>query len=202
MNKIWKLSIASVLSFSLFSCPSPTNSNPSSTPSAGSSSTPNPGTSVAPSAGATATPVPAPISKVGLTFSYVGLDADKTSPGDNIVPDKANDLHFTGSFNFASESEITLVAINKYENGKVNRTIGWASGTLINWNVAVEANGKPLNTTKTKFLNKLSGNVKFDFYGSDLPGFGLTTAGTQYELDITYKDASGKETIASQVTTL
>jgi hypothetical protein len=193
VKKRWKISVLPIISIVLFACHQEDNKN------SANSSSPTPGVTVAPSPAATA----ATTAGTGK-FLFAGLDADKVSTGYNVVPDNNKDLHFTYSNKFTGEVILTDVIISRYEHGQPKQVAGWATGLTnsLYWVLAVEANGKALNTAKTAKLGKLSGDIRFDFYGSNVPGFGLAKTGTAYQLEITFRDASGKETKIAQKTTI
>src|SRR5690606_6723791 len=97
--------------------------------------------------------------------------------------------------------EVKSIVISRFENGKPNGLTGWQTDPGRYWVLGVEANGKALNTTKVATLGKLSGEVKFDFFGSESGAevYKLADPGTEYQLDIKILNGDKEELVSQKL---
>lgn len=141
------------------------------------------------------------ISKQADALVYKGVDADKLSPGVNVVPDKIKDLHFRFTHNFNEGDELMTVTLSHVlENGDV--IAGWrTTNEGGKWVLLVEIDGKPLNSGQVQTLGSPKGNVVLDIYTSDDEKGSYSTKGHKYQLDVVIRKGNGEiETIKRQVT--
>lgn len=168
------------LCLALMACtPTPTEPGPSGPPRPSASVSSNPSSN--PSTGPSSNP-----GSTSGSFVYLGLNADKVMSGAMVKADGVNDLHFSYTHNFASESEVESIRIVRLDNGIPNNGIGWSTVTGNLWILGIEANGNTVNQTYLSPVGKFNGSVKFDFYGSQsgVESYGIATPGTAYQLEI------------------
>ncbi len=90
--------------------------------------------------------------------------------------------------------------LSRIENGQPMGQAGWATSAGKYWLFHVSANGRDLNEGAPKTtLGNVSGQVEFVMTGASLDP-GLFSAGTVYELLVTYLDGGSEKTITSRVT--
>lgn len=136
---------------------------------------------------------------------YLGLTRDLVPAAVSGGPDGKADHEFQLSHTFDGDTTIKAVTISRIENGRPNGVAGWTtSSSKQYWVLKVLANGTELNAnSKSVSVNKqVSNNVNFEFFGSDAPAFQLAKAGTEYELSMTYSDATGADQIITRRVTL
>ncbi|MGE3725764.1 MAG: hypothetical protein AB7I41_09445 [Candidatus Sericytochromatia bacterium] len=185
------LNLAALLLLS--ACTTTPTVTPSASPSGSASNSPTASASPAAPTGST--------SAASGTLKYLGLSpTDKASPSFAGMGDGNPDYVFTYSYNFGKEVMVKSLILSRIENGKPMGQAGWSTTAGKYWLFHVSANGKDLNEGAPKTtLGTVSGQVEFVMSGASLDP-GLFSAGTVYELLVTYLDGGSEKTITSRVT--
>lgn len=190
--KIIKLSLISLIGLISFSCQTPSSNNSTSSNNSFNSNQPTNNTQN--------TPAPSPtLRPLTDDFVFLGIDNDKTSLQE-IKSDGYKDLHFAMNYNFNTSVEISDITIYKTDSMGNKSDTGWSTSNSKYWILAVESDNSQINKNKgDKF--KLTGKVKFDFYGGYSPDYynlNLDAKGTNYLIEIRQTDSNA--VIAQKVT--
>jgi hypothetical protein len=139
-------------------------------------------------------------SSSGGVLKYLGKIADKASPNFFGGADGTPDYVFSYNYDFGKEVTVKSLILSRIENGQPMGQAGWSTSAGKYWLIHVSANGKDLNARLQKAsLGSVSGQVEFVMTGASLDP-GLFSAGTVYELLVTYLDGGSEKTITSRVT--
>ena len=194
-----KYVIALSLSLILISC-SPDTPNTSNNPTPGGTSS-STQTSTQPTDSNPPNTTPDTSIPASSGFRYLGITQDLAPAAVAGTADGKPDHSFELTHRFASEVTVKAVTISRIENGSPNGVAGWSTSPARQyWILKAQADGNDLNAN-SKVLNldkKVSNDVRFVFFGSDLESLKLSDPGTEYELILTYSDASGADQTLTQ----
>ncbi len=146
-----------------------------------------------------------PAERTETTFKYVGQTQDVAPANFTGGPDGKADYQFTLQHTFEGEVTLKEITISRVENGQPNGIAGWTTNSQRQyWILKVQSGGADVNGTARvpNLGTTFSGPVTFELFGSDAEGFDLVTPGTEYQLLMSYTDASGSDQELVQRVTL